>query len=511
MSHKPGHFDSLENGGYLIDSALSEKEWNLLVSGKFGSENRAQWRYIVPPGKKYGVFIVPAVPMKNESIDTVMALSEDERDLEAERVLNNHVNTHKQLDIWNTKLNPPDKLKSFDDIFDAITVENLNEINSYMGKGPHANLVEYDPEHGLIYFKQGIEDLGLDQIGLDQRYLDGEEEITIEVLNLKRVQLANKTFKAYDERTEEDLDFLKADVVDEMIATQGYTEEARTGLMEMVDDNMFFNMDINPNTNKLMQLERRDIREGIFLNPYFSIAIDYLEDVTNNLNVSPDVMTRRDFIWAAVESGIDSGRINPGVKAMLLFAGRHGIEDIPREGMTRAEQQGAAERLLISLGLAERDEEGTVIWDDSLTQIYGQGALDGETGAIRIAEGISEEWFKKLDENLTPHYDNMREVENSPQKVLDELANKTRTGDVEIDPGDIYAIVGFSALEDKDMYQDFLDFNWDYNKSAESNLIDYLNTTEFTGPNGLPLHMTLIRLRPGCSLRETVGLPTMTL
>ena len=484
MSHKPGHFDSLENGGYLIDSALSEKEWNLLISGKFGSENRSQWRYIVPPGKKYGVFIVPAVPMKNESIDTVMALSEDERDLEAERELNNHVNTHKQLDIWNTKLNPPDKLKSFDDIFDAITVDDLNGLNAIMGRGPTPIIVN---TFSLDEFKLELELLGLDQIGLDQRYLDGEEEITGAVLELKRVQLANKTFKAYDERTEEDLDFLKEDVVDEMIATQGYREEARTSLMEMVDRNMFFNMDINPNTNKLMQLERRDIREGIFLNPYYSVAIDYIEDVTNNLNVSPDVMTRRDFIWAAVESGIDSGRINPGVKAMLLFAGRHGIEDIPREGMTRAKQQESAEQLLISLNLAERDEEGTVIWDDSLTQIYGQGVREGYPYlAIHIAENISEEWFRKLDENLEPHYDNMREVDNSPQKVLDDLAHKTFTGDVELDPADIYPMAGFSALEDKDMYQDFLDFNWDYNKSAESNLIDYLNTTEFTGPNGLP-------------------------
>jgi len=484
MSHKPGHFDSVENGGYLIDSALSEKEWDLLISGKFGSKNRSQWRYIVPPGKKYGVFIVPAVPMKNESIETVMALSEDERDLEAERELNKHVYTHKQLDIWNTKLNPPDKLKSFDDIFDVITVDDLNGLNAIMGRGPTPIPVN---DWSLDEFKLEIEDLGLDQIGLDQRYLDGEEEITGAVLELKRVELANKTFKAYDDRTEEDLDFLKADVVDEMIATQGYTEEARTGLTQMVDAYMFFNMDINPNTNKLMQLERRDIREGIFLNPYYSIGIDYLEDVTNNLNVSPDVMTRRDFIWAAVESGIDSGRVSPEVKTMLLFAGRYGIEDMPTEGMTRAKQQQAAEQLLISLNLAERDEEGTVIWDDSLTQIYGQGVREGYPYlAIHIAENISEEWFRKLDDNLEPYYDNMREEDNSPQKVLDELANKTRTGDVKRDPADIYAIVGFSALEDKDMYQDFLDFNWDYNKSAESNLIDYLNTTEFTGPNGLP-------------------------
>tara|TARA_Y100000590_G_scaffold9833_2_gene12077 strand:+ start:1045 stop:4293 length:3249 start_codon:yes stop_codon:yes gene_type:complete len=498
MSHKPGHFGAApirdkngiiigegKEGGYLTDGYLTEKEFNKLVDGLAGL--RAEWRYVVRPGQKYGRFIIPKNKTKTlegeKSPGFLLSLPPSERDLEAEEKLNGQVKIGRQLEIWNTIINPPDRLKTFDDIYDDLDQNKLDLLNRWAGFGPkaRAGVPQNDTQ-----FTDVFEDLGLDELGLDERYVNMEEEITFEVLSAVRAKNENVSFKAYDDRTEEDLEFLKEDVVDEMIATQGYMEAARGDIEQIVDAHMFFNLDINPNTGKVMELEARHVREGILLDPYFSIAIDYLEDVTNNVTVSPDVMTRRDFIWAAIESGIESGRINPGVKTMLLFAGRHGIEDIPREGMTRAEQQRSAEDLLVHLNLAERDEEGTVIWDDSLTQIYGQGALDGETGAIRIAEGISEEWFRKLDENLEPYYDNMREVGNSPKKVLDDLAHKTLIGDVERDPADIYPMAGSSALEDKDMYQRFLDFTWDFNDSAESNFTRFLNTTEFTGPNGLP-------------------------
>ena len=499
MSHKSGHFGAApirdkngiiigegKEGGYLTDGYLTEKEFNKLVDGLAGL--RAEWRYVVIPGQKYGRFIIPKNKTKTlegeKSPGFLLSLPPSERDIEAEEKLNGQVKIGKQLEIWNTIINPPDKLKTFDDIYDDLDQNKLNLLNRWAGFGPkaRAGVPQNDTQ-----FTKVFEELGLDELGLDERYVNMEEEITFEVLSAVRAKNENVSFKAYEDRTEEDLEFLKEDVVDEMIATQGYMEAARGDIEQIVDAHMFFNLDINPNTGDVMELEARHVREGILLDPYFSIAIDYLEDVTNNVTVSPDVMTRRDFIWAAVESGIESGRINPGVKTMLLFAGRHGIEDIPREGMTKAEQQRSAEDLLVHLNLAERDEEGTVIWDDSLTQIYGQGFVpSGETGAIRIAEGISEEWFRKLDENLEPYYDNMREVGNSPKKVLDDLAHKTLIGDVELDPADIYPMVGFSALEDQDMYQRFLDFTWDFNDSAESNFTRFLNTTEFTGPNGLP-------------------------
>ena len=523
MSHKPGHFGGApirdkngiiigegKEGGYLTDGYLTENEFNKSVDGLAGL--RADWRYVVMPGQKYGRFIIPKnksklytaearlaylkesgyvfSPDERETIRKqggekspgfLLSLPPSERDIEAEEKLNEQVKTGKQLEIWNTIINPPDKLKTFDDIYDDLDQNKLNLLNRWAQFGPkaRAGAKKNDTE-----FMKVFEALGLDELGLDERYVNMEEEITFEVLSALRAKNAKVSFKAYDDRTEEDLEFLKADVVDEMIATQGYKEEARNDITEIVDNHMFFNLDINPNTGKVTELEASYVREGILLDPYFSIAIDYLENVTNNVIESPDVMTRRDFIWAAVETGIESGRVRPEVKTLLLFAGRHGIEDDARKGIKRADQASMARNLLESLGLAERDSLGNWNLLESTEEIYG-------SDPIHVSEEIAEEWFRTLDENLEAYYPKMREVGNSAHNVLDDLANITLKGDVERDPSMIYPIVGFSALEDQEMYQRYIDFTWDFNESAESNYTRLLNTTEFTGPNGLPFTYNL--------------------
>ena len=529
MSHRPGHFGASpmrdkngiliieegKEGGYLTDGYLTENEFNKQLDTLAGL--RADWRYVVMPGKKYGRFIIPKnkselytaeariaylresgylfSPDERETIRKqggekspgfLLSLPPSERDIEAEEKLNEQVKIGKQLEIWNTVINPPDKLKTFDDIYADIDQGELDLLNRWAGRGPRMelNTSTGNPITDDRKFAESFEQLRLDEIGLDERYENMEELITFEVLNARREKNAKVSFKAYEDRTEEDLEFLKADVVDEMIATQGYTEAARGDITGIVDGQIFFNLDINPNTGKVMELEARYVREGILLDPYFSIAMDYLENVTNNLNVSPDVMTRRDFIWAAVESGIESGRVRPEVKTLLLFAGMHGIEDDARKGIKRADQATIARNLLESLGLAERDSLGNWILLESTEEIYG-------SDPIHVSEKIAEEWFKKLDENLEAYYPKMREVGNSAHNVLDDLAHKTLKGDVERDPADIYPMVGSSALEDQDMYQRYLDFTWDFNESAESNYTRFLNTTEFTGPNGLPFTYNL--------------------
>ena len=342
------------------------------------------------------------------------------------------------LDIWNARINPPGRPSTIGEIDFAsedareeliyrqqlirelkATTKGSQEYNETLG-----DIIEHDKE---------------DVFPVHLLKLDPEEDYTLQQILDRQEALATDSFHEYTpvDKTKA-ITYVNelASEIDRKRVEAGYNPNLISAL-DFVYDNLFYNWELDK-AGKARMTDRieRDI------SPEDVAAFEVIEGANKQLGVSRDVaanyMTRNDLYWKAVDAAVDNGLYPSSFRAML----RNGGIKNPDE----AEQ--ILERMGVSIDPA----------------LIDPGAAPNPVGQL---DDIVTRWNQSVNEMLQRKSQDIRYSTN-PVHFMDNLASRTVEG-VE-GPEDLFPRLAENERLNEQLYMEFTQQEWNFNKDIEHNL-----------------------------------------
>ena len=346
------------------------------------------------------------------------------------------------LDLWNARLNPPGSPSKIGDV--QWTVDELNTRNEYVELLRNArdlNLQsEIERQLEAIAFIDG--DANFTLFDLDPETIYDSDEVT-EIQNeksdtsliLKEPVTMNDVFSLNEE--------ISRDVLKEW-ESQGYVgtiAEAQT----FVSENLFYNTEVDLKGNTRITSE---YRAGVTEKD--TLAFSVLNGVNTEFRNSPDKLTKNSKFWAAVEKGVESGYYPVQINA-LLEGNLNTIED------------------------ANRFLENLEIDSSELNALFSKKG--GAKGILDKLDSIGDSFVEDLNQVIEDTKQAAR-ISGDTTAFYADLPEIMSAGE-----GPELPRIGEKERTDQQLYNNFKESGWNFNKSIEDNVKAMMAKNDFTNPN----------------------------
>ena len=342
------------------------------------------------------------------------------------------------FDIWNARINPPDRPSTLADVIfntkklDARNkhVNELKNLEREYGK----QSTEYNDKLNFIKVIEKHTDFPFNKLKLDST-----EPYTIEAVNRRQKDFATDSFREFTPIDQNKVVTYINELASEINRKRveaGYESQIMNAL-NFVYDNLFYNWELDKAGNaRMTDRIERDI------SPEDVAAFEVIEGANKQLGISREVaanyMTRNDLYWKAVDAAVDNGLYPSSFRSML----RNGGIKNPDE----AEQ--ILERMGVSIDPA----------------LIDPGAAPDPVGQL---DDIVTRWNQSVNEMLQRKSQDIRYSTN-PVHFMDNLASRTVEG-VE-GPEDLFPRLAENERLNEQLYMEFTQQEWNFNKDIEHNL-----------------------------------------
>ena len=223
-----------------------------------------------------------------------------------------------QLDIWNAVLNPPDrpsKIANF--VFDPDLLESRNEMVQ--------DWLDASEGWDKDFLKKQIQEFDRGESGYNLIFQNQFEVFDYETDVLAtQEKLGNLTAIEHRHKTDADLTKYKDELANELF--KKWVEEKTLPSVQIqlakarqyIDDNLFYDYEYNSETERALRLDtltQARIAEDIPFNEQSSQRL--VTEVSNELQHSPQYMTKNEKFWLAMGEADDAGLFHPDLMDFL--------------------------------------------------------------------------------------------------------------------------------------------------------------------------------------------------
>tara|TARA_Y100001951_G_scaffold103284_1_gene111777 strand:+ start:644 stop:3559 length:2916 start_codon:yes stop_codon:yes gene_type:complete len=322
-----------------------------------------------------------------------------------------------KLNIWNARLNPPDAPSSIGDLrFKSINLKDRNDL---------VELLETEPENydDLIAEIKSLDD---EEPLFGKLKLDPEKTYSEQEVGILQDEKANQNFWRYEPITMDKMVNFVEELTDE--AMRGMEERGlepnRAEILSYVSENIFHDWDLDK-SGKAVRTDRelKSVPIGVL------DAFNSISGASQELMFDPEHLTFSDKFHLGINGAIEKGIYPDAIKSIVADGGT--------------------------------DDPQTIAY---MLNFFG---IDGGDDPEGMLDNVMTTWEASYTENLRSLIQTSRVSEKGTDDFFAMIAGSTTESG---GPEDVFPRFAEAEKADQDLYNDFTQFNWDFNKSIEANI-----------------------------------------
>ena len=322
-----------------------------------------------------------------------------------------------KLNIWNARLNPPDAPSSIGDLrFKSINLKDRNDL---------VELLETEPENydDLIAEIKSLDD---EEPLFGKLKLDPEKTYSEQEVGILQDEKANQNFFRYEPITMDKMVNFVEELTDE--AMRGMEERGlepnRAEILSYVSENIFHDWDLDK-SGKAVRTDRelKSVPIGVL------DAFNSISGASQELMFDPEHLTFSDKFHLGINGAIEKGIYPDAIKSIVADGGT--------------------------------DDPQTIAY---MLNFFG---IDGGDDPEGMLDNVMTTWEASYTENLRSLIQTSRVSEKGTDDFFAMIAGSTTESG---GPEDVFPRFAEAEKADQDLYNDFTQFNWDFNKSIEANI-----------------------------------------
>ena len=322
-----------------------------------------------------------------------------------------------KLAIWNARLNPPDAPSSIGDLrFKSINLADRNDL---------VERLETEPENYQDIIDE-IKYLDDEEPLFGKLKLDLEKTYSEQEVGILQDEKANQNFFRYEPITMDKMVNFVEELTDE--AMRGMEERGlepnRAEIRSYVSENIFHDWDLDK-SGKAVRTDRelKSVPIGVL------DAFNSISGASQELMFDPEHLTFSDKFYLGIDGAIEKGIYPDAIKSIVLDGGT--------------------------------DDPQTIAY---MLNFFG---IDGGDDPEGMLDNVLATWEASYTENLRSLIQTSRVSEKGTDDFFAMIAGSTTESG---GPEDVFPRFAEAEKADQDLYDDFTQFNWDFNKSIEANV-----------------------------------------